>query len=68
MTFLCYLEDWFQDMRQLFLYIAEKSPTAYLLFYRALIGSIIYCKRQGMIYTQKGGVSKLRIQKSFLSY
>ena len=44
MTFLCYLEDWFQDMRQLFLYIAEKSPTAYLLFYRALIGSIIYCK------------------------
>gem|GEM_PF-321568 len=44
MTFLCYLEDWFQDMRQLFFYIAEKSPIVYLLFYRALIGSIIYCK------------------------
>ena len=44
MTFLCYLEDWYQDMRQLFLYIAEKSAIVYLLFYRALIGSIIYCK------------------------
>ena len=53
MTFLCYLEDWYQDMRQLFLYIAEKSAIVYLLFYRALIGSIIYGKSQGMIYTQK---------------
>ena len=44
MAFLCYLEDWYQDMWQLFLYIAEKSATVYLLFYRALIGSIIYYK------------------------
>ena len=50
MTFLCYLEDWFQDMRQLFFYIAEKSPIVYLLFYRALIGSIIYVKVRYDIY------------------